>query len=175
MNKLLIVVDMQNDFVNGTLGTKEAESIVDPVLEKIRNFDGTVVYTRDTHQKDYLQTQEGKNLPIEHCIQGTKGWELQEEIQALQKEKGGRVFDKVTFGSKDLVAYLQEENQKEAIDEIILVGLCTDVCVISNALAIKTFLPEVPVSVDERCCAGVTPQNHQTAIEAMRACQINCY
>lgn len=172
---ILIVVDMQNDFIDGALGTKEAQSIVPKVAEKIRNFNGRVIYTRDTHEKNYLETQEGKNLPVMHCIRGTTGWELHPEIEALRKETP---VDKPTFGSAALGALLKAQDTdlkrqgKEGIESVTFVGLCTDICVISNAMLVKAFLPEVPVLVDASCCAGVTPQSHDNALKAMEMCQI---
>ena len=168
--KYLIVVDMQNDFITGSLGTKEAEAILAKVIEKVKNFDGMVIYTRDTHQADYLTTQEGKNLPVEHCIEGTWGWELAGELEELSK--GKKVFNKPTFGSVELAKYLTEENEKNAIEGIELCGLCTDICVISNAFVIKANLTEVPVSVDASCSAGVTPESHLNALSAMKMCQV---
>lgn len=173
MNKYLIVVDMQNDFINGSLGTKEAEAILPNVVKKIENFDGKVIFTYDTHKDDYLDTLEGKNLPVKHCILGTPGWELPEPLEKLRLEKNTLSFSKPTFGSKELAEHLYGENKKEKIDEVELVGLCTDICVISNALLIKAFLPEVNVVVDSACCAGVTPENHQNALRAMEPCQIS--
>lgn len=168
--KVLVVVDMQNDFIDGALGTKEAVSIVNNVVSKIENHDGLVIFTRDTHGPDYAKTQEGKNLPVEHCIEGSKGWEIS---SVLPVDKAARIINKPTFGSKELGMYLEELNGKEKIEEIEVIGLCTDICVISNALLIKAFLPEVPVSVDPSCCAGVTPESHETALAAMKMCQIN--
>ncbi len=168
--KYLIVVDMQNDFITGSLGTKEAEAILPKVIEKVKNFDGTVIYTKDTHQADYLTTQEGKNLPVEHCIEGTWGWMLADELEKLSA--GHKVFNKPTFGSVELADYLVEENEKEPIEEIELCGLCTDICVISNAFVIKANLTEVPVLVDASCCAGVTPESHLNALAAMKMCQV---
>ena len=168
--KYLIVVDMQNDFITGSLGTKEAEAILPKVIEKVKNFDGTVIYTKDTHQADYLTTQEGKNLPVEHCIEGTWGWMLAEELETLSKTS--KVFNKPTFGSIELTKYLAEENEKEIIEKIELCGLCTDICVISNAFVIKAGLTEVPVIVDASCCAGVTPESHLNALSAMKMCQV---
>ena len=168
--KYLIVVDMQNDFITGSLGTKEAGAILPKVIEKVKNFDGTIIYTKDTHQADYLTTQEGNNLPVEHCIEGTWGWMLAEELETLSKNN--KVFHKPTFGSMELAAYLTEENEKEAIETIELCGLCTDICVISNAFLIKACLTEVPVAVDAACCAGVTPESHKNALSAMKMCQV---
>lgn len=169
MRKILIVVDMQNDFIDGALGTPEAVSIVEPVISKIKSFEGEVLFTRDTHFDGYLQTQEGSNLPVEHCIKGTYGWQIRDEIDALRKTEA---IDKVTFGSNTLFELLEDENAREKIDEITLIGLCTDICVISNAIGIKAFLPEVKIVVDSACCAGVTPASHQNALEAMKMCQI---
>ena len=168
--KYLIVVDMQNDFITGSLGTKEAEAILPKVIEKVKNFDGTVIYTKDTHQADYLTTQEGKNLPVEHCIEGTWGWMLADELEELSKKN--EVINKPTFGSVELANYLAEENKKNVIEEIELCGLCTDICVISNALVIKASLTEVPVTVDASCCAGVTPESHFNALSSMKMCQV---
>ncbi len=167
--KALIVVDMQNDFVDGALGTKEAVLIVPKVAEKIRNFDGIVLATRDTHQKDYLNTQEGRCLPVEHCIQGTEGWQLCPEIEALLSEPP---VDKPSFGSLELAARLRELDAREGLESITLVGLCTDICVISNAMILKAQFPEVPIAVDAKCCAGVSVESHLRALEAMKVCQI---
>jgi len=161
---------MQNDFITGSLGTKEAEAILPKVIEKVKNFAGTVIYTKDTHQADYLTTQEGRNLPVEHCIEGTWGWELVGELETMSK--GCKVFNKPTFGSVELANYLVEENEKETIEEIELCGLCTDICVISNAFVIKANLTEVPVAVDASCSAGVTPESHLNALSAMKMCQV---
>ena len=171
--KYLIVVDMQNDFITGSLGTKEAEAILPKVIEKVKNFEGTILYTKDTHQADYMTTQEGKNLPVEHCIEGTWGWEMAGELEDLSK--GQKIFNKPTFGSTELAKYLVEENAKEVIEEIELCGLCTDICVISNAFVIKANLTEVPVTVDASCCAGVTPESHLNALAAMKMCQVKVY
>ena len=164
--KYLIVVDMQKDFIDGALGTKEAVGIVPKVAEKIQDFDGEVIFTRDTHEEDYLSTQEGALLPVKHCIRGTAGWEICEELQPYCN---GKIIDKPTFGSTELGEYLRRQGDAESVT---LVGLCTDICVISNALLIKAFLPEVPVMVDADCCAGVTPESHENAMEATRVCQI---
>lgn len=173
MSKFLLVIDMQNDFIDGALGTPEAVGIVSGVCKRIREFDGEVVFTRDTHGDDYLDTQEGKNLPISHCIKGTPGWELAPAIQAACDERAAKGFDKPTFGSVELAHYLFQRNATEPIQGIELVGLCTDICVVSNALLIKASLPEVPVSVDSRLCAGVTPAAHEAALATMRSCQVH--
>ena len=165
--KYLIVVDMQNDFIDGALGTAEAVAIVPKVKEKIESFDGEVIFTRDTHNNDYLSTQEGKNLPVEHCIKDTHGWQINSELDALRKNEA---IDKPSFGSKELAQLL--ENEKENIESIELIGLCTDICVISNAMIIKAYLPEVPLTVDASCCAGVTSESHKRALETMAVCQI---
>lgn len=170
METLLIVVDMQNDFVDGPLGTAEARAIVAPVAEKIKNHKGQVVFTRDTHGANYLETQEGKKLPVVHCVKGTEGWELTPEINLLVD--GREIFDKATFGSVELGRYVSSLYQAGEIDAVELVGLCTDICVISNALLLKAASSELVVSVDARCCAGVTPQSHQNALEAMKMCQV---
>ncbi len=169
MRNILIVVDMQNDFIDGVLGTWEAKEIVSKVKEKINGFHGELIYTRDTHSEGYLSTREGRKLPVEHCIRNTKGWQIHDELY----QKGALVFDKPVFGSKELAAYLEKENLRDTIGEITLVGVCTDICVISNAMLLKNFLPECEISVDASCCAGVTPQSHLIALEAMKACQIN--
>ena len=168
MKKILVVVDMQNDFIDGALGTAEAVAIVPKVAEKIKNFDGTVLYTRDTHEENYMETQEGRNLPVPHCIRDTEGWQIRTELQ----QAGAEVVDKPTFGSRALAEKLVEMNREEAIESITLIGLCTDICVISNAFVIKAFLPEMPIIVDAACCAGVTPESHERALEAMKVCQI---
>ena len=169
MNKLIIVVDMQKDFIDGALGTKEAVAIVPGVRAKIESFGGTVLFTRDTHQANYMETQEGKNLPVIHCVEGTPGWEIAAELQDLVKNEP---INKPTFGSEALGQLLKEMNAKEAIESIELIGLCTDICVISNAMVIKASLPEVPIIVDNSCCAGVTPESHDRALEAMKVCQV---
>ena len=169
MQNFLIVVDMQNDFIDGALGTAEAVAIVNNAKAKIEGFDGKVIFTRDTHYENYLATQEGRNLPVEHCIKDTYGWQIRKELDALRKNEA---IDKPTFGSAELGELLKSENEKEEIESITLIGLCTDICVISNALLIKAFLPETKVKVDASCCAGVTPDSHKTALNAMKMCQI---
>lgn len=165
----LIVVDMQKDFVDGALGTSEAVSIVPAVLARVKQAkaDGEIViFTRDTHEENYLDTQEGKNLPVKHCIRGTEGWEIIPELQPYAET----VFDKPTFGSRKLGEFLASQ---EDVGQVTVIGLCTDICVISNALMIKAFLPEVPIVVEEKCCAGVTPESHEAALTAMKSCQIH--
>ena len=170
MRKILVVVDMQKDFVDGALGTKEAVSIVPAVVNKIREYDKENIFvTRDTHQKDYLTTQEGRKLPVEHCIEGTPGWELDPTVaEAVQ---GAAIVNKPTFGSTELMNIIREISEKDEIS-IELIGLCTDICVVSNALLLKAAVPEVEISVDASCCAGVTPEKHEAALETMRSCQI---
>ena len=170
MQDILLVVDMQNDFVDGSLGTPEARSIVSKVVEKMREFQGPVLFTKDTHQEDYLETQEGRLLPVEHCIRGSQGWEIVGEVAGARE---GRVIEKDTFGARDLPAVLLEMNEADPIRSITLIGLCTDICVISNAMLIKAYLPEVEIIVDASCCAGVTPQSHRVALDAMKVCQVS--
>ena len=171
MRKILIVIDMQNDFIDAALGTKEAVSIVEAVKEKIRSFPAEdVIATMDTHDEGYMQTQEGKNLPVMHCIKGTDGWKIRPDIAELLT--GARIYEKPTFGSTVLAADLKDLSEKEEI-ELELIGLCTDICVVSNALLLKASMPEVKISVDAACCAGVTPQKHLAALETMRSCQID--
>ncbi|MDO5027873.1 MAG: isochorismatase family cysteine hydrolase [Bacillota bacterium] len=169
MKDILVVVDMQNDFVSGSLGTDEAKKIVGPLVDLVENFQGDIYFTRDSHGPDYLKTQEGKNLPVEHCIKNTPGWEI---IDQLKGYVGENVVDKVTFGSRDLIEILEGVNKDQGIKSITLAGLCTDICVISNALALKAFLPEVPIKVVEGACAGVSPESHKRALAAMEVCQI---
>lgn len=169
MQEILIVVDMQNDFIDGALGTAEAAAIVPKVAQRIREFKGKVIFTRDTHEENYLETQEGKNLPVSHCIRNTFGWEIRPELEELRKEIP---VDKETFGSVKLGEMLKAENGENPIKKITFVGLCTDICVISNALLVKAFLPEAEIVVDAACCAGVTPESHKTALDAMKVCQI---
>ena len=173
--KVLIVVDMQNDFVTDALGTAEAVAIVPAVVERVKEAQKTgerIFFTRDTHESVYLQTQEGQKLPVEHCLRGSKGWEIVPQLKALSEAPGVTVLDKPTFGSTLLGETLRELDGKEPIEAITLVGLCTDICVISNALLAKAFLPEVPIRVEAACCAGVTPASHENALEAMKVCQI---
>ena len=167
--KYLIVVDMQVDFITGSLGSELAMAIVPNVVEKVKNFDGKVIFTRDTHSENYMETQEGAKLPVPHCIKGSEGWEIRAELEALRTEPA---VDKPSFGSLALAHMLAEENAAEPIGSVTLVGLCTDICVISNAMIIKATMPEVPITVDAACCAGVTPESHKDALAAMKMCQI---
>lgn len=170
MQQILVVVDMQNDFVTGPLGTPEARTILPKVAEKVKNFPGRVLFTRDTHEENYLESREGRALPVPHCIRGSRGWEICPELETLRKEEP---VDKPTFGSTGLGEVLRAADQYgEKIGKITLVGVCTDICVISNALLLRAFLPEAEIAVDAACCAGVTPESHQTALRAMKACQI---
>ena len=170
MQDILVVVDMQNDFVDGVLGTSEARAILPHVRDRILSFEGKVYYTRDTHGEEYMSTREGRMLPVPHCIRGSYGWEIVPELIDLPSDG---VFDKPTFGSLALAETLVGENAREAIKSVTLIGVCTDICVISNAMLVKAALPEIDVCVDSSCCAGVTPERHSTALEAMRACQID--
>ncbi len=172
MKKLLIVVDMQNDFVDGALGTKEAVAIVPNVARKIENFDGDIIATFDTHFENYMGTQEGKNLPVPHCIKGTDGWNLNPKVQSALDEKGCKSIEKPTFGSTELVEYIKQNYNPEEI-EIELIGLCTDICVVSNALLLKANFLETKISVDASCCAGVTRDSHNASLLTMKMCQVN--
>lgn len=167
MKRLLVVVDMQNDFIDGSLGTLEALNIVPKVKKKIDEYlasDDEVVFTLDTHEENYMETQEGKNLPVLHCVRGSNGWELHDSL----KNYKGKRFEKNTFGSEKLGGFIKGKGY----DSIELIGLCTDICVISNALLLKAFEPEIPVWVDSSCCAGVTPESHDNALNAMKICHI---
>jgi nicotinamidase-related amidase len=174
MKRILVVVDMQNDFIDGTLGTAEAVGIVDKVVEKIHSYSGSgdcVYATRDTHEENYLETSEGRYLPVKHCIKGTNGWEIRKEVADALQERKAVIIDKPTFGSEELSQKLWEESRKEEV-EIELVGLCTDICVVTNALLLKTKLPETKISVDSFCCAGVSTESHAAALQTMKMCQI---
>lgn len=197
--KLLIVVDMQNDFINGSLGTPEAQAIVPNVVKKIENWDGKIICTMDTHNEDYLSTMEGKKLPVEHCIKNTHGWEIPARItRIINANENAATIEKRTFGAWAFlvdVALCPERPNKELLQEvrkldgdllffndfinikplseIQLIGLCTDICVVSNALLAKAFFPEVPIVVDASCCAGTTPENHKAALQVMKCCQID--
>ena len=166
MKKILVIVDMQKDFIDGALGTGEAQAIVEKAAKKIKAFEGEIIVTYDTHFENYMETQEGKNLPVPHCIKGSCGWQIRKELDALRKTDA---IDKITFGSRDLISVLEAEKD---IESITFVGLCTDICVISNAMMVKGFYPEIPLIVDAKGCAGVTPQSHKNALEAMKMCQV---
>lgn len=171
MKRFLIAVDLQKDFVDGALGTKEAAAIVEPAAEKIRSFDGTVIATLDTHGEDYLETQEGRKLPVRHCIAGTDGWRFADRIADAIREKNAISLEKNGFGSRELPEVIGKLAAGEAFT-VELIGLCTDICVVSNALMLKICFPEAPISVDASCCAGVTPETHRAALETMKMCQI---
>ena len=172
MNRVLIVIDMQRDFIDGALGTPEAQAILPAVVETVRSWDGPVLFTRDTHTEDYLNTQEGRHLPVVHCVRGTEGWQLAPELDGIARVRRCPVFDKPTFGSTALADWLTEAHRTQTVDELVLCGVCTDICVISNALGLKAALPEVPIRVLAGRCAGVTPERHENALRAMEACQI---
>jgi nicotinamidase-related amidase len=182
--KLLVVVDMQNDFVTGSLGTKEAQGIVGNVTKKVNTYvenGNFVVFTKDTHEENYMETPEGKKLPVPHCIRGTDGWEIIPELSAYNVPanhfEGGNTFEKTTFGSTHLAKYIENldgnciANGKTL--EVEFVGLCTDICVVSNVLMAKAHCPNIKITVDANCCAGVTPDSHNSAIATMKMCQID--
>lgn len=172
MKKILVVVDMQNDFIDGALGTKEAREIVENVRKKIEDYEGCQVFaTRDTHGENYSETSEGRHLPVPHCIKGTKGWEIREEIAGALQKVNGEIIDKPTFGSELLSERIAELGKAEELS-IELVGLCTDICVVSNALLLKAKVPEAVISVDAACCAGVTRESHEAALLTMKMCQV---
>ncbi len=171
MKKFLVVVDMQKDFVDGALGTAEAVAIVPEVVKKIEGFDGEIFATLDTHQENYLETAEGRNLPVIHCVKGTDGWKLDRKVEEALKKKNYTIVEKPTFGSVELPMIVYDASFGEPFS-IELIGLCTDICVVSNALLLKASFPEAPISVDAACCAGVTPEKHKAALETMRSCQV---
>ena len=168
MSKAIIVVDMQNDFVTGALGTKEAQEMLPRLVAKLEeNIDKKsvdIIFTQDTHKADYFQTQEGKFLPVEHCIKGTDGWEIVPELQKFLP-RARIVIEKKSFGSTRLPTLLKP------YDEVEFVGVCTDICVVSNALLLKAFYPEQLISIDAACCAGTSPDAHQKALDVMKNCQ----
>lgn len=173
--KILIVVDMQNDFVSMALGTPEAQAIVPEVVKKIEEYKNDkndfIVFTRDTHYSDYMETLEGKKLPVPHCIVGSEGWDI---IRELNVDETNPVVDKKTFGYEKWDALFKAFGiYYSQIDEIELCGLCTDICVISNALILRALYPDKPIIVDAKCCAGVTPEKHKAALEVMKSCQID--
>lgn len=170
---LLIVIDMQNDFVSGALGSMQARDIVDKVVDKVKNWDGAVLFTRDTHSQQYLDTLEGKKLPVAHCIQDTDGWQIIDQLS----QYATTIIDKPTFGSIELaqvvLSITKNITNSEQLERITLVGLCTDICVISNALLLRATLPNMPITVDSSCCAGVTAESHDNALKAMQMCHID--
>ena len=173
MKNCLIIVDMQNDFIDGSLSNKSAQDIIPAILEELRTGGYEhIVFTRDTHTKNYLNTPEGKRLPVEHCIMGTEGWELNQEI--LEDACFGcdsiSFFDKPTFGSLGLLSHIQSQGD---FDEVVVCGTCTDICVVSNVLILKTMKPDLNITVLGNACAGLTPEKHQAALEVMKSCQIN--
>ena len=171
MKQFLIVVDMQKDFVDGALGSKEAVSIVPAVVDKIRTFDGAIIVTYDTHTQDYMSTNEGSHLPVPHCIKDSDGWQLDAQVAKALAGRDYRVVEKPTFGSVALPALIDEMAMGEDFT-VELIGLCTDICVVSNALLVKAHFPESEISVDAACCAGVTPETHRAALSTMASCQI---
>ena len=172
MRKILVVVDMQQDFTYGALRNEDAIGIIPKVAEKIAAYDGELIFTYDTHGADYMSTQEGRKLPVPHCIEGTEGWELVDKVDKLRQAKSCKCCKKETFGCMQLAADIAKMHAEMAIDEIELIGICTDICVISNAMLIKAAAPDVTVKVDASCCAGVTRESHETALKAMAGCQI---
>lgn len=170
--RVLVVIDMQNDFISGALGTPEARAIVEPITQKITDFEGEVIYTLDTHDERYLETQEGRFLPIPHCIKGSKGWESPNPIANALAARRAVAVEKTAFGSMRLAHYLARSNASRPIDSIALVGVCTDICVVSNALLLKASLPDTPVTVDAKLCAGSTPAHHEAALTTLSCCQV---
>lgn len=173
MKNILVVVDMQNDFIDEALGTKQAVEIVDNVVRKIKAFCGDIIVTKDTHFENYLESAEGKKLPVEHCIKDTHGWQINSDVQnSLDTKDNVRYIEKLTFGSVDLPEIIREISGDDDFS-VELVGLCTDICVVSNALLVKANFPEKQITVDSSCCAGVTPESHQAALTTMQMCQID--
>ena len=173
MEKILGVVDMQNDFIDGSLGTEEARNIVEPVCEKIIEFGGQIFVTQDTHSDNYLETLEGRHLPVEHCIANTEGWLINSFIRNALKSKNYAFIEKEIFGSMKLVDQIAKILDKGVKGSIEIVGLCSDICVVSNALMLRSAFPNTEITVDASCCAGVTPDKHKAAMEVMKSCQIN--
>lgn len=163
---VLLVIDLQNDFIDGALGNDGNEKIVKPIEKLVENFDGEVIFTRDSHDENYLQTLEGSHLPVSHCIKNTKGWEIRIDT------KNNKIIDKPSFGSYELVEYLKKLNEKEKIENIYMTGICTDICVLSNAILIKNALLNTEVKVYENLCKGTNEKNHKIALEAMKSCQV---
>nr|WP_316618404.1 isochorismatase family cysteine hydrolase [uncultured Ruminococcus sp.] len=172
MKRFLVVVDMQKDFVDGALGSGDAVAIVPSVVEKIKSFDGEIFVTLDTHFDNYPETAEGKKLPVLHCIKGTDGWQLDKNVASALADREYTAVEKPTFGSLELPRLIEASADGDDFS-IEIIGLCTDICVVSNALVLKANFPEIPISVDSACCAGVTPQAHEAALATMRSCQID--
>ena len=172
MKKILVVVDIQNDFVDGALGTAQAQAMVENAAQKIKSFDGDIFVTYDTHFENYMDTKEGEKLPVPHCVKGTKGWELTPKIADALKDKKYTAVEKLTFGSVELPNLIKKAVGDDKA-EITLIGLCTDICVVSNALILKANFLDAEIFVDSSCCAGVTPATHTAALDTMRCCQIN--
>lgn len=170
MKDVLVVVDMQNDFIDQALGSKEAMAIVDYVADKIKAFEGFIVVTYDTHDENYMDSLEGKYLPVPHCIKGSEGWQLNNKIQAALANKEYITIEKPTFGAMNLPEVIEQNTKVKSIE---VCGLCSDICVVSNALLLKAYFKDVDISLDSRACAGVTPQSHEAALTTMRMCQIN--
>lgn len=164
---VLLVIDLQNDFVDGALGNKGNDKIVKPIESLVENFDGEVIFTRDTHGENYLESLEGSHLPVKHCIKNSKGWQIKIDT------KNHKIIDKPSFGSYELVEYLKKLNEKEKIKNIYMVGICTDICVLSNAILIKNALLNTEVTVIEDLCKATNEKNHKIALEAMKSCQVN--
>lgn len=164
---VLLVIDLQNDFVDGALGNKGNDKIVKPIENLVENFDGEVIFTRDTHDENYLESLEGSHLPVKHCIKNSKGWQIKIDT------KNHKIINKPSFGSYELVEYLKKLNEKEKIENIYMVGICTDICVLSNAILIKNALLNTEVTVIEDLCKATNEKNHKIALEAMKSCQVN--
>lgn len=169
MQRILVVVDMQNDFIDGALGTTEAADIVGAVAKRVKEFDGRVYFTRDTHGADYRSTREGRMLPVPHCIKNSYGWQISSEIDT---SFAAGIIDKPTFGSSELVDVIKEENERDTVESITVIGVCTDICVISNVMLLKAYFPETEIIVDAALCAGVSVKSHKTALSAMKMCQV---
>jgi len=173
MREVLIVVDMQKDFVDGSLGTPEAVKIVPSVVKEMKKKYDLVFLTKDTHQPDYLETREGRFLPVVHCVENTPGWQFDRKVgKAAEKLENAEIIVKPTFGSEKLVERLKEEDKADKIGRVTVIGLCTDICVVSNALMIKAAFPETDIRVLKDCCAGVTPESHEAALTTMKMCQV---
>lgn len=164
---VLLVIDLQNDFIDGSLGNKGNDEIVRPIEKLVEEFEGEVIFTRDSHDENYMQSLEGVHLPVKHCIKNTKGW----QIRIDTKDK--KIIDKPSFGSYELVEYLKKLNEKEKIENVYMVGICTDICVLSNAIMIKNALLDTEVTVIEDLCKATSKENHKIAIDAMKSCQVN--